>query len=91
MALGKTAIANARTSLNNVKNKVSDTRSTNKSFKELFDDPNFKVFVKETNKGAQLNQHLTDLANWIDQMSDLMDSLSTKTDTYLTKQESYNE
>ena len=91
MALGKTAITNARTSLSNVKSKIDEARTTNESFKKLFNDVNFQMFVKETNKGKQLNDHLTSLSEWMESMCSLMENLSTKTDTYLTKQESYNE
>ncbi len=90
MALGKSAIENARTSLKNVNSKVTEARETNKKFRELFNDPNFQVFVKETNKGKQLNEHLTDLANWMDRLCDAMEKLDTRTETYLARQERFN-
>ncbi len=90
MALGKTAIENARTSLKNVNSKITEVRETNKNFRELFNDPNFQVFVKETNKGKQLNEHLTDLANWMDRLCDAMEKLDTRTETYLARQERFN-
>ena len=91
MALGKSAIDNARTSLKTVTSKITDARDTNKKFRDLFNDPNFQVFVKETNKGKQLNEHLTELADWMNRLCDAMEKLDTRTETYLAKQERYND
>ena len=69
---------------------ISSKKVSNDAFRDLFNDPNFQVFVKETNKGKQLNEHLTELADWMDRLCDAMEKLDTRTETYLARQERFN-
>jgi hypothetical protein len=91
MALGRDAIDKARTSMRNIQSNVDSTEGLNKKFRELFTDANFQQFVKETNKGASLNEQLKSLNEWITSMTQVVEGLEDKTNGYLATQESLNE
>jgi hypothetical protein len=90
MALGNSAIQNARTSLNAIKTALDSVDLNNKDFVKVFEDVNFQTFVKETNKGTALNEQLKSLSEWITSMYNTVDALSAATDSYLTTQENLN-
>ena len=81
MALGNSGIAAARQELSTVGAKVVAARSSNQ---------NFQKFVAETNKGSVINQQLQQLSKWIDSMCDTIESMKSKTESYLSQQESLN-
>ena len=90
MALGNSGIAAARQELSTVGAKVVAARSSNQNFIKLYNDQNFQKFVAETNKGAVINQQLQQLSKWIDSMCDTIESMKSKTESYLSQQESLN-
>ena len=88
----ETIFGNITNLINNIWSKTASMEldDTLKREPHLFNDPNFQVFVKETNKGKQLNEHLTELADWMDRLCDAMEKLDTRTETYLARQERFN-
>ena len=90
MALGSSGIAAARQELSTVSAKVAAARQSNQSFIKLYNDQNFQKFVSETTKGSVVNQQLQQLSKWIDSMCDTIDSMKSKTESYLAQQESLN-
>ena len=90
MALGNSAIQNAREALNTIKLSVDNADLSNKDFVKLFEDANFQTFVKETNKGQSLNEQLKSLSEWVTSMCSTVEALKDATDSYLTTQENLN-
>ena len=90
MALGSSAIQNAREALNTIKTSVDNADVSNKDFAGLFEDANFQTFVKETNKGQSLNEQLKSLSDWVTSMCSTVEALRDATDSYLTTQENIN-
>jgi hypothetical protein len=91
MALGKSSIELARTSLAAIRTNCDMAEQSNKDFITLFNDPNFQKFVSETNKGKELQNQLQSLSNWIGSMCSTVESLSARTDRFLNTQESLNQ
>ena len=90
MALGKTAIQNARDSLNVIKKNLDSASTSNREFINLFNDANFQKFVRETNKGKTLNDQLKALSDWLTSLESVVQSLDEKTSKYLSTQDSLN-
>jgi hypothetical protein len=90
MALGTTAIQNARDSLNVIKKNLDAASTSNREFINLFNDANFQKFVKETNKGKTLNDQLKALSDWLTSLESVVQSLDEKTSKYLSTQDSLN-
>lgn len=90
MALGTTAIQNARDSLNIIKNNLDAASTSNREFISLFNDANFQKFVQETNKGKSLNDQLKALSDWLTSLETVVQSLEDKTNKYLSTQDSLN-
>ena len=90
MALGNSAIQNARTSLGTLKTSVDNLDLNNKDFVKVFEDVNFQTFVKETNKGQSLNEQLRALSEWVTSMCSTVEALRDATESYLTTQENLN-
>jgi hypothetical protein len=90
MALGTTAIQNARDSLNVIKKNLDAASTSNREFINLFNDANFQKFVKETNKGKTLNDQLKALSDWLTSLESVVQSLDDKTSKYLSTQDSLN-
>ncbi len=90
MALGTTAIQNARDSLNVIKKNLDSASTSNREFINLFNDANFQKFVKETNKGKTLNDQLKALSDWLTSLESVVQSLDDKTSKYLSTQDSLN-
>ena len=91
MALGRSSIEQARTSLSTIRANCELAESSNKDFINLFNDPNFQKFVKETNKGKELQNQLQSLSNWIESMCGTVETLSTRTENFLNNQETLNQ
>ena len=81
MALGTTAIQNARDSLNVIKKNLDAASTSNREFINLFNDANFQKFVRETNKGKTLNDQLKALSDWLTSLESVVQSLDDKTNT----------
>ena len=90
MALGATAIQNARDSLNIIKKNLDAASTSNREFISLFNDANFQKFVQETNKGKSLNDQLKALSDWLTSLETVVQSLEDKTNKYLSTQDSLN-
>ena len=90
MALGTTAIQNARDSLNVIKKNLDAASTSNREFINLFNDANFQKFVRETNKGKTLNDQLKALSDWLTSLESVVQSLDDKTSKYLSTQDSLN-
>jgi len=90
MALGTTAIQNARDSLNIIKKNLDAASTSNREFISLFNDANFQKFVQETNKGKSLNDQLKALSDWLTSLETVVQSLEDKTNKYLSTQDSLN-
>ncbi len=90
MALGATAIQNARDSLNVIKKNLDAASTSNREFISLFNDANFQKFVQETNKGKSLNDQLKALSDWLTSLETVVQSLEDKTNKYLSTQDSLN-
>ena len=90
MALGTTAIQNARDSLNVIKKNLDAASTSNREFINLFNDANFQKFVRETNKGKALNDQLKALSDWLTSLESVVQSLDDKTSKYLSTQDSLN-
>ena len=90
MALGTTAIQNARDSLNVIKKNLDAASTSNREFINLFNDANFQKFVRETNKGKTLNDQLKALSDWLTSLEGVIQSLDDKTKKYLSTQDSLN-
>ncbi len=90
MALGTTAIQNARDSLNVIKKNLDSASTSNREFINLFNDANFQKFVRETNKGKTLNDQLKALSDWLTSLESVVQSLDDKTSKYLSTQDSLN-
>jgi len=91
MALGKTGIQNARTTLEEMRKYLDQAETSNSQFKELFENANFQKFVMETNKGATLNEQLNSLNQWINELCETVRDLDDLTTNYLNTQELENE
>ncbi len=91
MALGRSSIEQARTSLAAIRANCDMAEQSNKDFISLFNDPNFQKFVNETNKGKELQSQLESLSNWIGSMCSTVETLSGRTERFLNTQESLNQ
>ena len=68
MALGRSSIQETRSNLREIKLKQAAIKSSNESFRKLFNDSNFQKFVDETNRGAVIKKQFTDLSSWMDKL-----------------------
>ena len=91
MALGRSSIEQARTSLAAIRTNCDMAAQSNTDFINLFNDPNFQKFVSETNKGKELNAQLNALSKWIQSMCSTVETLSGRTERFLNTQESLNQ
>ena len=91
MALGRTSIESARASLGTIRSNCNLAVESNKDFIFLYNDPNFQKFVKETNKGKELQEQLQSLSDWIGSMCETVETLSNRTERFLNTQETLNQ
>ena len=91
MALGRSAIAETRTSLEAMSTSLVEAKEYDESFKKLFTDANFQKFVSETGKGTTINEQFNALYDWINQMAETLDTLKSRTDSFLNEQETINQ
>jgi hypothetical protein len=90
MALGKSGISAARSELQNISNEVRIAEEANMHFIQLFMDPDFQTFAEETGYGSQILNQLEALAKWMGEMCSTIETLTSKTNSYLNRQEELN-
>ena len=91
MALGRSAIAEARGNVRHIRQNVADVEESSRQIRALFEDENFQKFVRESNYGASINEALNQLIKFTgSDLSGMIGGLCSSTESFLNHQEALN-
>ncbi len=88
MALGRSAIAEARGNIRRIRQNVDEIRENSTQIRSLFEDANFQKFVSESNYGASINEALNQLIKFTGtDLNGMIEGMCSSTESFLNHQE----
>ncbi len=90
MALGASAIGTVRDSMGHISTAASSMNTSSETLNYVMQNGDFMKFAEDTNFGSESQAKLQKAMQGIDQMSEQINNLQSRTEEFLSEQESRN-